>query len=65
MTKLRQVVCDKTNLILTKEKKEVRYNDEFNIEDPERVKEILAATYKGKPVAIAVEEQEDKNKKNK
>ena len=54
--KLKQIVIDKTNLTLTKEKKEIKYNEVFEVEDEARVKEILAATYKGKPVAELVEE---------
>ena len=37
---LRQIVCDKTNLTLSKEKKEVKYNDTFEVSD-ERAEEIL------------------------
>jgi hypothetical protein len=48
--KLRQIVCDKTELTLTKEKKQIKYGDIFEVSE-ERAKEILAATFKGKPVA--------------
>ena len=69
--KLRQIVIDETALTLTKEKKTITYGEEFTIEDEERAKEILAATYKGAPVAEVVEEDTNKpvvkktNKKNK
>ena len=54
--KLKQIVCDKTDLTLTKEKKQIKYNEVFEVKDESRVNEILAATYKGKPVAELVEE---------
>lgn len=61
MMKLRQIVCDKTDLTLTKERETKVYGEVFPIEDEARAKEILAATYKGKPVAEIVEEpKEDK-----
>lgn len=61
--KLKQIVCDKTDLTLTKEKKVVRYGDVFEVSE-ERAKEILAATFKGQPVAEIVEEpKEDKEDK--
>lgn len=47
---LKQIVCDKTNLTLIKEKKEVKYNETFEV-SKERASEILSATYLGKPVA--------------
>lgn len=56
--KLKQIVIDKTDLTLTKEKKIVKYNDVFEV-DEARAKEILAATFKGKPVAEIVEEPEE------
>ena len=65
--KLKQIVIDKTDLTLTKEKKTIKYGDEFEVKDEARVKEILNATYKDKPVATIVEEVaevvEDKPKK--
>lgn len=62
--KLKQIVCDKTDLTLTKEKKVISYGKEFVIEDEARAKEILAATFKGQPVAELVKETtEDKPKK--
>lgn len=51
--KLKQIVCDKTELTLTKERKKVKFGEEFDVTD-ERAKEILAATFKGKPVAKLV-----------
>lgn len=58
--KLKQVVCDKTDLTLTKEKKVISYGKEFEVSE-ERGIEILKATFKGKPVAEIVEEtKEDK-----
>lgn len=69
--KLEQIVCDKTILVLTKEKKQIKYGEVFEVEDESRVNEILAATYQGKPVAKlvvetvenSVEKSEDKPKK--
>ena len=66
--KLKQIVIDKTDLTLTKEKKTIKHGEEFEVKDEARVKEILNATYKGKPVAEVVEEVveeivEDKPKK--
>lgn len=59
--KLKQIVCNGTNLTLTKEKKEIKPGEVFTIEDEARAKEILATTFKGKPVAELVEEpKEDK-----
>ena len=68
--KLKQIVCDNTDLHLTKEKKTIAYGEVFTIEDKDRVKEILNATYKGMPVAEVVKEEEKKqtpkkNNKNK
>lgn len=53
--KLRQIVCDKTVLTLTKEKKDIKYNAIFEVSE-QRAKEILKSTYKGKPVAEIVKE---------
>ena len=53
--KLKQIVCDKTALTLTKEKKVVNYGEEFEVTEA-RAKEILKATYKDEPVAAIVEE---------
>jgi len=60
--KLKQIVCDKTDLTLTKEKKQIKYNDVFEVKDELRAKEILAATYKGQPVAELVEEAKEEVK---
>ena len=58
--KLKQIVCDKTTLTLTKEKKVIEYGNVFEVDD-ERGNEILNATYKGKPVAkIVVDKSKDK-----
>lgn len=56
--KLKQIVCDESELTLSKEKKQIIFGEVFEIEDEERVKEILAATYHGKPVAELIEEEE-------
>lgn len=58
--KLRQIVCDKTNLTLVKESRIIKYNETFTINDVSRVSEILAATYHGKPVAEIVTEKNSK-----
>lgn len=58
--KLRQIVCDKTELTLTKEKKKIKYNDIFEVSE-ERAKEILKATYHDKPVAEVVKDQNKKD----
>ena len=57
--KLRQIVCNETDLTLTKEKRIIEYGEIFDIEDEERAKEILAATYKDKPVAEVVLDSDD------
>ena len=62
---LKQIVCDKTDLTLTKEKKTIKYGEVFSIEDEARAKEILAATFKGKPVAVVVEEPKEEPKEEK
>lgn len=62
--KLRQIVCDKTELFLSKEKKKIKYNDIFEVSE-ERAKEILMATYKNKPVVELVKEETKNNKKEK
>lgn len=68
--KLRQIVCDKTDLHLTKEKKAIAYGEVFTIEDKDRAEQILNATYKGMPVVEVVKEEDKKptpkkNNKNK
>ena len=55
--KLKQIVCDGTNLNLTKEKKVIEYGEVFEVDD-ERGTEILNATYKNKPVAELVKEED-------
>lgn len=57
--KLKQIVIDETDLTLTKEKKRIKYGDVFEVSE-ERAKEILNATFKGKPVAEIVEEETTK-----
>ncbi len=51
--KLKQIVCDETELTLAKERKKIKFGDTFEVSE-ERAKEILAATFKGKPVAEIV-----------
>ena len=55
--KLKQIVCDGTTLNLIKEKKVIEYKEVFEVDDEERAKEILKATYKNKPVAELVKEK--------
>lgn len=62
--KLRQIVCDKTELTLTKEKKKIKYNDIFEVSE-DRAKEILKATYHDKPVAEVVKDVQNKKDQNK
>ena len=59
--RLRQIVCDKTELFLSKEKKKIKYNEIFEVSEA-RAKEILNATYHNKAVAEIV--KEDDVKKN-
>lgn len=54
--KLKQIVCDKSDLTLTKEKKQIKYGEVFEVNDEARIKEILNATYKDKPVVAIVED---------
>lgn len=54
--KLKQIVIDKTDLTLTKEKRTIKYGEEFEVTDETRANEILNATFKGKPVVAIVEE---------
>ena len=54
--KLKQIVCDGTTLNLIKEKKVIEYGEVFEVDDEERAKEILAATYKNKSVVKLVKE---------
>lgn len=62
--KLKQVVCDKTELVLTKEKKKIKYNEIFEVSE-DRAKEILRATYHNKPVVEVVKGSQNKNLQNK
>lgn len=62
--KLKQVVCDKTELVLTKEKKKIKYNEIFEVSE-DRAKEILRATYHNKPVVEVVKDSQNKNLQNK
>lgn len=59
--KLKQIVIDKTDLTLSKERVKVTYHEVFEVSD-ERAKEILNATYKGFPVAELVQEEEQSTK---
>lgn len=61
--KLKQIVTDKTDLTLTKEKKVIKYGEVFEVKDDARAKQILEVTYKGKPVAELVKEDKPSNKK--
>ena len=54
--KLKQIVCDGTTLNLIKENKIIEYGEVFEVDNEERAKKILAATYKNKPVAELVKE---------
>lgn len=47
-----------SSLTLTKEKKIMVYGEEFEVSE-ERAKEILSATFNGKPVAVEVKEKEE------
>ena len=57
--KLRQIVCDGTNLTLIKEKKDIKFGEVFEVSEL-RGREILAAKFKDKPVAELVVEDEPK-----
>ena len=61
--KLKQIVCDGTTLNLVKEKKIIEFGEVFDVEDEERAKEILAATYQNKLVAELVKEESVKTTK--
>lgn len=62
--KLKQIVINKSELTLTKEKKSIAYGKVFEVSE-ERGKEILNARYKGEPVAELVEENKPKKKTTK
>lgn len=57
--KLRQIVCDGTNLTLIKEKKDIKFGEVFEVSEL-RGREILTAKFKDKPVAELVVEDEQK-----
>lgn len=57
--KLKQIVTDKSELTLSKERKTVKYGDVFEIVDDKRAKEILSAKYLNKPVAEIVTENKN------
>lgn len=57
--KLRQIVCDGTDLTLIKEKKVIKYGDTFEVSEL-RGREILNAKFKDQPVAELVVEDEKK-----
>lgn len=61
--KLRQIVCDKTELYLTKEKKTISFGKTFDVSD-KRAKEILDTKYKNKPVAEVVKDVQKSNNLN-
>lgn len=63
--KLRQIVCDKTDLHLTKEKEIKVFDEVFTIKDKDRALQILNTTYKGMPVVEVVEEEKKTTKKEK
>lgn len=54
--KLRQIVCDGTNLTLIKEKKDIMFGEVFEVSEL-RGREILAAKFKDQPVAELVVEE--------
>ena len=54
--KLIQCVIDKTDLTLTRERKQVAFGEVFEVSE-ERAKEILNATFNGYPVAKVYKEK--------
>lgn len=54
--KLRQIVCDGTDLTLLKEKKVIKYGDTFEVSEL-RGREILNVKFKDQPVAELVVEE--------
>ena len=61
--KLRQIVCDGTDLTLIKEKKVIKFGETFEVSEL-RGREILGAKFKDQPVAeIVVEEKKTTTKK--
>ena len=61
--KLRQIVCDGTDLTLIKEKKEIKYGEIFEVSEL-RGREILNAKFKEQPVAELVVEEPKKTTTN-
>lgn len=59
--KLKQIVCDMTDLTLTKEKKVIKYGEVFEV-DESRVEQVLAARFRGQPVAELLEEPKEEVK---
>ncbi|MBE6145046.1 MAG: hypothetical protein E7171_00330 [Firmicutes bacterium] len=57
--KLRQIVCDGTDLTLIKEKKVIKYGETFEVSEL-RGREILNAKFKEQPVAEVVVEEPKK-----
>mgnify|MGYP005786235513 CR=1 FL=1 len=52
-----------SDLTLTKEKKIVKYGEEFEIKDAKRANEILNTIFNGKPVVEVVKNDEKKDSK--
>ena len=52
-----------SDLTLTKEKKIVKYGEEFEIKDAKRANEILNTIFNGKPVVEVVKNNEKKDSK--
>lgn len=61
--KLKQIVKGGGNLTLTKEKKVIPHGEVFEVNDKDRAKEILNATYQGQPVAELIQEETKQVKK--
>jgi hypothetical protein len=57
--KLKQIVCDGTDLTLLKEKKVIKYGETFDVSEL-RGREILNTKFKDQPVAELVVEEEKK-----
>ena len=52
-----------SDLTLTKEKKIIKYGEEFEIKDAKRANEILNTIFNGKPVVEVVKNDEKKDSK--
>ena len=52
-----------SDLTLTKEKKTIKYGEEFEIKDTKRANEILKTIFNGKPVVEVVKNDEKKDSK--